>query len=349
MKRFIIPFIYIVTLFAMSCEHKDLCVHHSHTSKLRIVFDWKNCPEAKPEEMHVWLYPVDIPNTNIQYILPPAGGYIKVPDGEYNIMCYNGYSVSSLVVGGTYNYDTHVGFTNPTSPLYGAPQSWRGSIPRATDAGAERVVMCVDPLWGCNATNVSIYGGNVGYTCYPEEDANKPVEVYNKERTITLYPTDLVCHYSYEILRVTNTKYMTDMRGTISGMAAHYRFADGELGDEPVTLPFGTSWKILKDYPEDTHCYGEFFTFGHHPSNERPHKMMFYIWRPSRDNNGNCTVEVDVTEKVDTAPNPRRVHIIIDSINLESIIYDPETGGNIDADVEPFKEPVNPEDYVVQM
>lgn len=335
MKRFIIPFIYIVTLFAMSCEHKDLCVHHPHTSRLRVVFDWKNCPEANPDGMGIWLYPVDNPNAYIYRDLSRTGGYIEVPDGEYNIICYNNDS-ETLMLSGTRNFDTHVGFTRTGGALEGASLGPMANTPvRATGAEDERIVICVDEIWGCNATNVSVYNGEVGYSCYPEEGAAEPTQMYNEERTITLYPTDLVCHYSYEIKHVTWAKYMTNACGTLSGMAAHYYFADGSLGDEAVTLPFATSYEQIEGYPNDMRLFGEFLTFGHHESNEKPHKLMIYVWRPGMG--GNCYAEFDVTDQVDNAPDKRRVHIVIDFLKLTEII-DPTTGGGFDVFVPGFIE-----------
>lgn len=48
-----------VILLSTSCEHKDLCYDHSHTSRIRVVFDWKNAPDATPETMRLYLFPVD--------------------------------------------------------------------------------------------------------------------------------------------------------------------------------------------------------------------------------------------------------------------------------------------------
>ena len=318
----------------MSCEHKDLCVHHPHMSRLRVIFDWKNCPEANPDGMEIWLYPVNNPSAYIKRNLSRKGGYIEVPDGEYNILCYNNDS-ETLLFGGTGDFDTHVGFTRTGGALEGASLGpMANTTNRANGAEDERVVICVDEIWGCNATNVSIYDGTVGYTCYPEESDAEPTQIFNEERVITLYPTDLVCHYSYEIKCVTWAKYVTNACGTLSGMAAHYYFADGALGDEFVTLPFGTGYEMSENNDNDMRFFGEFLTFGHHESNEKAHKMMIYVWRPGVG--GNCHAEFDVTDQVDKAPNKRRVHIVIDSLKLPEII-DPTAGGGLVPEVNPFE------------
>lgn len=57
---------YITTLLAAvftSCEHKDLCYMHPHTTEIHVIFDWSYAPDAETnqevEGMCVWFYPVD--------------------------------------------------------------------------------------------------------------------------------------------------------------------------------------------------------------------------------------------------------------------------------------------------
>lgn len=327
MKRFIIPFIYIVTLFAMSCEHKDLCVHHPHGFDVRIEFDWRNCPEVTPysEEnpspgyMEVSFYPINNPSIKpiTGYTIKSTGGVVTIPEGEYNIVCHN-WDIAAAQAWGTGSFDTYHLFTRQAGELEGnMTPNYETSRPisRAHGTDDESVVLCPDQVYGCIATNVMVHKGKVGYTCYPEGDPNIPQDVVENDLVITLYPNDLICHYSYEVKSIINSKYITNASASLSGMAPTYHFATNEVGDEPVILPVGGA-KILRERPnsDTVRLEGNFLTFGHHDSNRKRHKMMLYFYRSGK--NGNEYGPYDVTEQVDTAPNPRRVHIVIDTVIL---------------------------------
>lgn len=336
----------IAILSVVSCRHKELCLQHPHKTSLRIEFDWKNCPEATPSGMYVYFYPANRPGTCFWRDISRKGALIDIPDGDYNIICYNSDS-ETLRPTGTENFDTHQAFTRFGGALEGADgmgdtdfNGYPTTSVRAKEAEDEKVVICVDDLWGCIAVNVSIYDGKVVYTCYPDGDNSKPVDVHNNERVLTLYPTDLVCHYSYEAQHVINATNVVNVCATISGMSGHYWFADGSIANEAVTLPLSTRVERSKDVPTEARFLGEFLTFGHHESNEKAHKMMFYIWRSFGDNgSANQYAEFDVTEQVDTAHNKRRVHIVIkDTIALEQGPPDPGYSGMFDVVIDDWKD-----------
>lgn len=54
--------LHVVSVFTIllltSCEHKDLCYDHSDATEIQVVFDWTNAPDATPETMRLYLFPV---------------------------------------------------------------------------------------------------------------------------------------------------------------------------------------------------------------------------------------------------------------------------------------------------
>ncbi len=52
----------------------------------------------------------------------------------------------------------------------------------------ERVVICPDMMWGCNAMNVEITEAGLSYECVPFEDKDKTGGWKSTEHIITLYP-----------------------------------------------------------------------------------------------------------------------------------------------------------------
>lgn len=351
MKRYI-SFIIIACmaiLFAVSCRHKDLCMLHPHRTSLRIKFDWSNCKDSafvKPSLMHVYFYPADSTGTYFYTTASSDGKLIEIPDGEYNIISYNSADLTVLQAEQTDKFDTHYAYTRSGGALEGADglstisgKSYPTTDVRATGAEDEEVVACNDDLWGCIAANVSVYDGTVAYTCYPESEKSKPVDIYNEERVITLYPTDLVCHYKYVVNHVINATNVTDVCATISGMSGRYWFASDSLSNKPVTLPLATRVERSPSGGTEARFYGEFLTFGHHEDNEKNHMMMFYIWRSfGDDGSANQYQEFNVTTQVDEAPNKRYVTIVIDSLILEAGPPDPGYSGMFDVIIDPWEE-----------
>lgn len=325
MKKFIIPFIYACVALAIACEHKDLCIHHPHKAKVRVVFDWKNAPEANPKGMCIWFYPVD-GGQPIYRDLKNEGGFVELVDGSYTAICYNN-DYEATRIKGSRNFDTHSFYTREGGITEGVNGTSTPSASRVkTDENSEeqRVVITPDPMWGCNAFEITVsLEDGVKYTCYPEEDEYREMEVVTKEHIITLYPLELTCIYTYEVNNVINIEDASQMSAAISGMSGGLSLSDYELNKELVMLPV----EAIQDF-KNNRITGKFYTFGHHEENSEPHKMVFIAWvaldaetgaqpcycvRPENDKE---IAWIDVTDQVHqkdlAVKNKRRVHIVID-------------------------------------
>lgn len=48
----------VLSMIFVSCEHKELCYSHPHSTKVSVVFDWSQMPAAyTPGGMRVIFYP----------------------------------------------------------------------------------------------------------------------------------------------------------------------------------------------------------------------------------------------------------------------------------------------------
>ena len=294
-----------------SCEHKELCYHHSHMVRLFLEFDWSTCayPE-RPDGVCVIFYPDDpsLPTRRFDFI-GLKGGEVTIAAGSYRMLCYNN-DTSGIYFRGTDAHHTHEGFTRAGGlfePI-GVSYSPGSRVPRPAGTEKEDVVVCPDMMWGCSAIDVNVSEQGISYICIPERDKDPwlglpPVVTDN---TITLYPHELTCLYDYEIRNVKNISQITRMCASLSGMAPSLRFHDEELGADPVTLPF--------DAVSDgaSRITGSFITFGHHPDLPAPHRMMLYVW--TKDGKQYCygtqSSAFDVTDQVHscllyTSPSPR--------------------------------------------
>ncbi len=315
----------LVAAATASCDHKDLCYHHDHVKTLRIAFDWRDAPGASPQGMVVWFYPIGGTEGNVLRfdISGTKGREIEVPAGKYNIISYNNDTELSLI-DGTAGFLTHHAYTREGSIL--EPVSGSRSLrfgdepPRPDGTSGERVAVSPDELYGCNALEVEVTEQGVSYLCFPFEEKdnwyNLPPVV--TEYVITLYPHDLLCHYSYEVRNVKNLESVTDMCGVLTGMAPTLHFHDESLGTESVSIPL-PAYKA-----DDTTIRGEFLTFGHHAAGRAPHRFGLYLWLKGGKSlfYGTNEADFDVTGQVHAAADPRRVHFIIDGLDLPSVVSD---------------------------
>lgn len=311
----------ITTLCIMlftSCEHKDLCYHHEHYTTFRLAFDWRDAPDADPAGMVVFFYPEDPQREVLRYDFTGRdGGEITVPQGKYRLLTYNN-DTSGVRFSGTDNADAHTAFTRGSSLLEPLGVSSRVDDMRhlrAEGSEEERVVLCPDMMWGCHAVDVEVTEQGVSYICVPESEKDQYIgkDPIHTEYVVTLYPHELTCIYTFEIRNVKNVEMVSRASATLSGMSPALHLFSEELDRECVTLPFEAGVD-----PQTGYITGSFITFGHHEENTEPHKMVLYVL--TKDNKalyfGAKDPKFDVTDQVHSAPNKRRVHLIIDGIEI---------------------------------
>lgn len=298
-----------------SCDHKELCYEHPHATKIRVVYDWSEAPDANPAGMCAYFYRDDNSGAYWRFDFPGArSGEIEIPEGRYMVITYNN---DTEVV----NFTSRDNFYRQTArtregdilePMYG-----NGVTSSARADNEEKVVVTPDALWGCTATEVEITSHGVTYV---RERLGSRAETYdsNGDQLITFYPHDMLCHYSYEVRNVTNVQHISRVSGALSGMSGSMNLSTGDLDPEPVTLPVGGRTEA-----GNRKVTGEFLTFGHNPANGAAHKMSFYVVMDDGAKYSFTTAgNLDVTAQVDTAPNPRRVHIIIDGLDVPEPLGD---------------------------
>lgn len=315
----------LLCLTATSCHHKELCLDHRHMQRVKVEFDWTDAPEASPRGMTVYFYPRDSrsdePSATGTYrrvdFKGMEGGYVEVPRGMYRIISYsNDSDINEFHT--VADYDGHTIFTRDGSLFEGLPGSLQGTGPRADGQGEQRIVITPDQIWGCNHPVVDIIettsgsdhttgaGRSVSETTDPATGARLQV--------ITLRPHEMTCHYTFEIRNVKNLKHVDKMCAALSGMAPSIKAASEEKHTETVTHPL----EAVSD--GRSLVTGEFHTFGHHTGNPDPHIMTLYVWmddgRKFVYGTGADPGAFDVTDQVENAPNPRRVHLVIDGVEL---------------------------------
>lgn len=303
MKR---TLLYIAAALALtSCNHKDLCFDHHHTQSLRLVFDWRDAPEASPEGMCVYFYPMegeDAPVRRFDFA-GTKGGDLEIQKGRYRVVCYNN-DTEAVQLRGTSAFDTHEAYTRQGhifEPLYGSGAQFSDNL--ATD---EPVVITPDMLWGCHSLNVEINERGISYLAQYDPLSRAGVPVVDSD-SIKLFPHEMVCHYSYEIRHVKNLQNASQMCATLSGMAPSLFVGTEETSAERSIIPFAA-----KGDGQST-ITGQFLTFGYNPQNSTGHKFVLYVWFKD---GSKYYYTFDVSQQMEQAPDKHHVHLIMDGLDF---------------------------------
>lgn len=292
-----------------SCEHKDLCYEHPHPAEIKVVFDWHKAPGAIPESMCAYLLPVSGEEPLRYDFANRTGGTIRSRQGDYRAFCLNGDAEGVF-----FREEGSFELTTGNATVVSGFMSLGTRAPRARGTAEERVALPPDTLW-----------------CAPlEED----IHLTGRGNTIVFYPELSVCTYTVVIRNVKNLKYVTELSGTLSGLAGGLHAERNEVSGERVTVPFPLPFP--EERSETGAIEGSFLTFGHRPgaSHEDTHKHTVMIYAMLLDGT-RWYYEKDVTDQIPTDKNPRRVRIVIDELPLPKPIVN---GGGFQPEVDKWQQ-----------
>lgn len=282
-----------------SCNHKELDFGGQTTrSKTKVVFDWRYAPDADPKSMELCLYPQGSSSHLSFNLTGKDGGYISLSSGVYDAISMNNDDLDWALYRNTDDEDDFEVYTHDAAEL-GAYKLLAASLPRAEGAETERLATTPEMSWSTRSDNIS-------------------VSSENGENVITLYPEEIVCHYTVEVKDVGNLGSARGevVDGTLSGMAEGYSHGSKHSTDTPVTMPF-----ILSIDSESNSLKGEFLTFGECNTVSRHHTLTVYLFLTD---GSKWYYTFDVDKQVSEAPDPRHVDIVVSGLTLPKPIA---TGG----------------------
>lgn len=290
-----------------SCRHKDLYMEEDLTSRLEVVFDWRNAPDANPESMALYMYDSDGQNPMRFIFSNKKGGEIKMPFGTRHAICMNGDMTDWARMRGHEGIETMEIFTHD-APAIGSRAEDSNGVPRPDGAENERIASTPGMMWGSRSDNFQIIP-------------------HNGTQTIILYPEECVCHYIVDVYDVTGLDAVESsaVDGTISGMAEGYNHGQHSGTDSSATMKFD-----LMGDAEEEKLHGEFLTFGECPSNKTKHWLSLYM---VLTDGTKWYHHFDVTDQVTNAPDPKHVHIIVRGLDLPEPPSSGDSGTELGADV----------------
>lgn len=291
-----------------SCEHKELLLEEPTASlcRTRVVFDWSKAPDANPASMELCLYP-DGASHHLSFNLSGKdGGYISLQPGVYGAISMNNDDLDWAIYRNTHDADDFEVYTHNASEL-GAFKLLSSYL--QTKAGdGDRLAATPEMSWSTRVDGFS-------------------VAAENGENVITLYPEDIMCHYSVEVRDVGNILSARGevLVGSLSGMAEGYRHGSRKCTDVTVTMPFS----MTADYSANT-VRSEFLTFGECHTLKVDHILTVYLFL---SDGSAWKYDYDVSSQISGALDPSHVDIVVSGLPLP----DPLTSGGMTPEVNDWK------------
>ncbi|MDE6422063.1 MAG: DUF5119 domain-containing protein [Muribaculaceae bacterium] len=304
-NKFSLVLLSLAMLLSDSCTHKNLNDDAPTTiaDNVEVIFDWSKAPDTEASTMNLYLYS-DRHEVMNHWFNNNKGGTIKSYSGPHTAVCHSNDDPYNHHLRNQHSHDEIEIYTEETAVLVGQGISTRG-IPRAEGTDDE-------PL---RVTPSMIYGA---------QEREIDFKVSGLPQTLTLYPEELVSHYTVEIVDVENVQN-ADLRidATISSLAGSYYPGQMRASSEPVSHPF----TLVADIEKKT-LHSEFLTFGVPDGTPRPHMVCLYIALKNKTGN---FYTFDVSDQVNSAPDPKNVYIKIYGLKLPDIPDEPpvpsEEGG----------------------
>ncbi len=268
-----------------SCIHKELDTLTPMANNVEVVFDWQKAPNHNAHSMSLYLFK-DGKRSDYHTFRTHTGGTIQAGVGNYDGICLNEDDIYSFVISGHDKYETFKVTTKEQETLSAMGIPTRG-IPRAD---GEAIRMAPARFWGTGLTDI-----NLLYT--------------DEKQTVTLYPEELVCRYTVDILDVqklgnAEAKFDASLSALAEGVYPGMR----SVTEEAVSFSF-----VLSANKANNRLSSTFYTFGVPTGEAKKHILSLYFIL--KDGTGKV-YNIDVTKQVNEASNPRDVRIVLQGLVL---------------------------------
>lgn len=292
-----------------SCRHKELVYPDAERARLDVKFDWSNAQDADPSAMAFYLYDLNSANP-IRFIFQnKTGGQIHVPSGEYFALCLNADLTDWAVIEHEENMDGYKISTLDSEQLETLGISTR-VLPRAPESETERMAATPGMLWSFVRRDISI-------------------PVAYERQTIMMYPEEKVCHYVVDVYPTEGISlYSAGVDATLSGMAEGYLSGADNPSEDKVTHTYHLSANFSTGS-----LHSEFLTFGTARSDAGHYVSLYLVDSSGKGRN----INVDVSDQVNQAPDPKHVHIVINGIDLPEPHHDEVGMGGFQPDVDDWQ------------
>lgn len=287
--------------FFAGCATDPLYYPSQRDTLVEVMFDWRFSPEASPEGMILYFFPIHGGEIYRFELSGYKSGLVSLPEGVYDVLAYNSDAanidfimVDSLdaAFGRLMESKKYSGFSASTTPLY---------------TGFVR--------------NQRIEPGDCG--------CSVKVDYSNPKQRLTVYPRNISSRYRVRVNNVENLNGISEVWGAVDGLSQSILLASGKgvAAVDSIAFPMKAENNVT--------LTGEMLNFGKSDRKNIKNKLtIFTVLTDKR----RLKFVFDVTDQVDDASDPRDVLIEIDNLKLPaSNPKDPVGEGGIKVGVDDWE------------
>ncbi len=242
-RLFTYPFMAIVALALLSCEHKDMCLMHPHTAPMRVNVDWSDFIEKEtPSGMTVIMYPqsgellepVFTRSNTISHAI------VNLPEGRYNSVVFN-QSESEFGTLGFRNLDK---YSTAEVVTVEAAAKWYN-----TKGENERIAH--EPEWfgTDNEVNLDVTSDMITQSTDDYHQDLKGVRSTKSGIDFVYHKPQNIIHTIHITVYIENIYNLRSARAALEGVSEGYHLGKGEALESVVTH-LVEQWQMTKD-PQD--------------------------------------------------------------------------------------------------
>lgn len=299
---FIIAFGLACSLLFSSCEYKELCRDHPHTTKVNITFDWSQTlaigQSAEEELADIQAMSVNVYNNlNVTSDYFPydlsgrLGGSLGLGQGDYFLLARNA-GTESIRYKNMEKLETAEAYTRESTIEEGTELLTR-SAPTPPNTEGQPIVLEPDMLWAGTSELLKI-------------------GVDDGELSTSISPLPRFVKFHVTFSNVQNLKYTAQFGASLSGVSQSVLLHSGKLSDQCAIIPFPMSSDGVSSLS------GDFISFGHCPHKDEGvyNQHILTVYAVLADNQ-QWHYSVDVTDQIhdkDKNPSPYIINIEVSEI-----------------------------------
>lgn len=238
-----------VTAALTSCTHKELCLSHHHTARVRIRTDWSEFTVEKPTGMSVHVYGEDGEEMRRALSNNTAFVDMELVPGFYDVMVFN-QSPSEF---GTIRFEKLDSRKDAAA---------MGELTKSLWFKADEEPVISEPEWFGTEIREGLEVSSVMMQASPQIRKTRSSDFPEANTLVTMVPRSIIYTISVTV-KIRGIYNLKAARASLSGLAAGYKLGEGHQTEATATELMET-WTMTREASDPTigYVHTEITSFG---------------------------------------------------------------------------------------
>lgn len=237
---------FMVTLAAISCQHKELCYYHPHTAPVRVNVDWSLFTMDNPTGMTAYAYPLSEEDTdNYRFVTHDISSItLDLEVGSFHTLVFN-QSESEY---GTVEFANLDDYNTAQVRVVETKANWYSTKSPDTKVGSEPEWLAVGRAENVEVTEEMVQRAEEEFLANREEKLTRATQGQTINDVATVTPISVIKQVEF-IVYCEGLYNLRSVRASVDGMAEGCILSTGLNTEIPVSHTID-EWQI-SPYPHD--------------------------------------------------------------------------------------------------